>query len=93
MEESIKGILADFRKILREDGGDIELVEAAFGVVKVRLTRTSVPATFSTFLREHKTREGIGCGRCRIPPGTIIKVLEAELKAKVPGIMKVEMVK
>jgi len=91
--ESIENILSDFRKSLLEDGGDIELVDAVNGIVRVKLTRTTAPVTFSKFLREHKTREGIGCGKCRIPPSTIIKVLEAELKLKVPGITKVQVVK
>ena len=91
--ESIENILSDFRKSLQEDGGDIELVDAVNGIVRVKLTRTTVPVTFSKFLREHKTHEGIGCGKCRIPTSTIIKVLEAELKLKVPGITKVQVVK
>jgi len=91
--ESIESILSDYRKSLQEDGGDIELVDAVNGIVRVKLTRTTVPVTFSKFLREHKTREGIGCGKCRIPQSTIIKVLEAELKLKVPGITKVQVVK
>ena len=93
MEELIKEILAGFRKSLQEDGGDIELVGVVDGVVKVRLTRTSVPVTFSKFIREHKTRKGIGCGRCQIPQSTIVAVLESELKEKLPGIVKVEVVK
>jgi Fe-S cluster biogenesis protein NfuA len=93
MKESIEGILSGFRTSLKEDGGDIALVEVVDGIVRVRITRTTVPVTFSKFLREHRTREGIGCGRCRIPTSTIVKVLEAELKEKVPGISKVEVVK
>ena len=92
-DESINDILAGFRRSLREDGGDIELVDIKDGVVKVRLTRTTVPVTFSTFLREYKTRQGISCGRCCIPTGTIVSVLETRLKEKVPGIRKVEAVK
>ncbi len=66
-------ILSDFRKSLQADGGDIELVNAANGIVKVRITRTSVPATFSTFLRKYKTRKGVSCGRCQIPASTIAR--------------------
>jgi len=91
--ESIENIVSEFRKSLQEDGGDIEFVDEVNGVVKVKLTRTTVPVTFSKFLRDHKTREGIGCGKCRIPTSTIIKVLESELKRKVPGITEVQVVK
>ena len=93
MEESIKEVLAEFRKHLQADGGDIELVEVNDGVVKVRLHRTTVPVTFSTFLRDFKTREGITCGSCRIPTETILAVLEIKIKEKVPGITRVELVK
>jgi len=92
-DEPINEILTGFRKSLQSDGGDIELVEVHDGIVKVRITRTTVPVTFSKFLRDYKTRKGIGCGRCSIPMSTIISVLEAELKGKVPGITKVEVVK
>lgn len=89
LNDSIEEILNDFRKSLRSDGGDIELVDVASGIVKVRITRTTVPVTFSRFLREYKTREGITCGRCRIPTGTIVAALEMILKEKIPGITKV----
>jgi Fe-S cluster biogenesis protein NfuA len=91
--ESIENILSDFRQSLQEDGGDIELVGVTDGVVKVKITRTTVPVTFSKFLRVHKTREGVSCGRCRIPTKTIVAVLEAELKEKFPEIIKVMVIK
>lgn len=93
MEELIKQVLGEFRTHLQADGGDIELMGINDGVVKVRLSRTTVPATFSKFLRDYKTREGISCGSCRIPNSTIIAVLEAKLKEKLPSINKVELVK
>jgi len=93
VDESINEILAGFRKSLQGDGGDIELADVKDGVVKVKITRTTVPVSFSQFLRDHKTRQGIGCGGCRIPASTIAAVLEAELKQKIPGITKVEVVK
>lgn len=93
MGVTIEEVVASFRKSLQEDGGDIELVGVNEGTVKVKVTRTSVPVTFSKFLREYKTRDGIGCGRCQIPTSTIIKTLEAELKQKIPYIQKVEVVK
>ena len=93
VEKSVEEILVDFRKSLQADGGNIKLVEVTDGVAKVRLTRTEVPVTFSTFLRTYKTREVISCGRCRVPSSTIIKVLESLLKEKIPGIIKVETIK
>jgi len=93
VDESINEILTDFRSSLKEDGGDIELVGFKNGIVKVRITRTTVPVTFSKFLRDYKTREGISCGRCRIPASTIVAALELELKQKIPVITKVEVVK
>lgn len=93
MEELIEEVLNEFRTHLQADGGDIELAGVVDGIVRVRLVRTRVPATFSTFLRDYKTREGITCGTCRIPNNTIIAVLEAKLKEKVPSITKVELVK
>jgi Fe-S cluster biogenesis protein NfuA len=93
MEKSIEEIILDFRTSLQADGGDIELMDVRDGIVKVRITRTSVPVTFSTFLRKYKTREGVSCGRCRIPTSTIVAVLEATLKEKISGIEKVEVVK
>jgi len=92
-DESINEIMAGFRRSLREDGGDIELIGTQDGVVRVRITGTTVPVTFSTFLREYKTRQGISCGRCCIPPSTIVAVLEKKLKEKVSKIRKVEVVK
>lgn len=85
MEISIEQIILEFQKSLQADGGDIELMDVRDGIVKVRITRTSVPVTFSTFLRKYKTREGVSCGRCRIPTGTIVAVLGATLKEKYQG--------
>lgn len=93
MEETIKEVLKEFRKHLQKDGGDIELIGISDGIVKVKLKRTTVPVTFSTFLRDYKTREGITCGSCRIPDSTILAVLEAKIKEKVPDITKVELAK
>ena len=93
VEESINEIMTRFRSSLKEDGGDIELVGFKNGIVKVRITRTTVPVTFCKFLREHKTREGISCGRCQIPTSTIVAALEFELKLMIPVITKVEVVK
>jgi Fe-S cluster biogenesis protein NfuA len=91
--ETMNEIMSDFGKSLQADGGDIELVNVANGIVKVRIKRTSVPVTFSKFLRKYKTRKGVGCGRCQIPASTIAAALESTLKDKIPGIMKVEVVK
>ena len=93
VDESINEILIRFRRSLKEDGGDIELVGIEDGVLKVRITRTTVPVTFSKFLRDYKTREGISCGRCGIPMSTIFAALELELKQKNSGIKKMEVVK
>jgi len=93
MEESINEIMSRFQKSLQADGGDIELVDISNGIVKVRITRTTVPVTFSRFLRDYRTREGITCGKCRIPTSTIVGALESALKEKVQGITKVEVVK
>ena len=93
VDESINEILTRFRRSLKEDGGDIELVDIENGILKVRITRTTVPVTFSKFLRDYKTREGISCGRCGIPMSTIFAALELELKQKNSGIKKVEVVK
>lgn len=93
MEESLEEVISRFRKSLQVDGGDIELVDFVDGVVKVRISRTTTPVTFSSFLREHKTREGITCGSCRVPTGTIATVLEAALKDKIPTVKKVQVVK
>ncbi|MGD2185531.1 MAG: NifU family protein [Desulfobacterales bacterium] len=38
MKEKIKKALADIRPSLQADGGDVELVDVANGIVKVRLT-------------------------------------------------------
>ena len=93
MKEQLEEILADFRKSLQADGGDIELLDVAEGIVKVRISRTTVPATFSSFLRKYKTREGVSCGRCQIPTKTIVSALEGALKEKMPQITKVEVVR
>ena len=93
MDDAINEILAGFRRSLREDGGDIELIGTEDGVVRVRITGTTVPATFSTFLREYKTRQAINSGKCCIPPSTIVAVLQTKLKEKIPRIRKVEVVK
>ena len=93
MEESIKEIMSKFQKSLQADGGDIELVDISNGIVKIRITRTTVPVTFSTFLRDYKTREGITCGKCCIPTSTIVGALESALKENISGITKVEVVK
>ena len=93
VEESINEIMINFRRSLKQDGGDIELIGFNNGIVKVRITGTTVPVTFSKFLRDFKTREGISCGRCRIPTSTIVAALESELKQKIPVITKVEVVK
>ena len=93
VDESINKIIPSFRSSLKEDGGDIELVDFKNGIIKVRIKRTTVPVTFSKFLREYKTREGISCGRCRIPTSTIVSALEFELKQKIPMIIKVEVEK
>ena len=84
----VEEILADFKKSLRADGGDIELLGVKDGVVKVCISRTTVPVTFSSFLRKYRTREGISCGRCQIPTKTIVVALEAALKEKIPHIVK-----
>ena len=91
--ESVEEIIADFRKSLQADGGDIELLDVADGIVKVRISRTTVPATFSYFLRKYRTREGVSCGRCQIPTKTIVSALEGALKEKIPQIKKVEAVR
>lgn len=91
--ETIETTIEEFGRSLREDGGDIELVDVVAGVVMVRLARTTVPVTFSRFLRAHPTRKGLSCGRCRIPDETIAAVLESELRAKVPEVRRVEVVK
>ncbi len=91
--DAVKGIISEFSRSLQEDGGNIELIGIKEGTVKVKISRTTVPVTFSKFLREHRTREGIGCGRCQIPTITIVKVLEEEIRQKVPGIIKVEVMK
>jgi Fe-S cluster biogenesis protein NfuA len=93
LDEAVKEVMAEFQKHLQADGGDIELVEIVDGVAKVKITRTTTPATFSTFLRDYKTRDGITCGSCRIPTSTIIAVLEAKLKEKIPSLTKVEIIK
>lgn len=93
MEASFEEVLSIFRKSLQADGGDIELVDFTDGIVKVRISRTTTPVTFSKFLREHKTREGITCGSCRVPTGTILAVLEQALKDKIPAVKKVQVVK
>ena len=93
IDESITEIIISFRSSLKEDGGDIELVAFENGIVKVRITRTTVPVTFSKFLRDYKTREGISCGRCQIPTNTIVAALEFELKQRISVITKVEVVK
>jgi Fe-S cluster biogenesis protein NfuA len=87
--ESVEEIIADFRKSLQADGGDIELLEVADGIVKVRISKTTVPATFSSFLRTYKTREGVSCGRCQISTKTIVSALERALKEKIPQITAV----
>jgi len=91
--ESVEEIIADFRKSLQADGGDIELLDVADGIVKVRISGTTVPATFSYFLRKYRTREGVSCGRCQIPTKTIVSALEGALKEKIPQITKVEAVR
>ncbi|MFH1359755.1 MAG: NifU family protein [Candidatus Omnitrophota bacterium] len=37
MEEQVKKVLEDIRPFLQADGGDVELVSAKDGIVKVRL--------------------------------------------------------
>lgn len=93
VDESINKIMTSFRSSLKEDGGNIELVDFKNGIIKVKITRTTVPVTFSKFLRDYKTRKGISCGRCQIPTSTIVAALEFELKQKIPAIIKVEVVK
>ncbi|MCX9085211.1 MAG: NifU family protein [Candidatus Methanoperedens sp.] len=46
---SVEEILTDFKKSLQADGGDIELLGVTDGIVKVIITRTTVPVTFSYF--------------------------------------------
>jgi Fe-S cluster biogenesis protein NfuA len=89
----VEEILADFKKSLQADGGDIELLAVIDGIVKVSISRTTVPVTFSSFLRKYRTREGVSCGRCQIPTKTIVAALEAALKEKIPQIIKVESVR
>jgi Fe-S cluster biogenesis protein NfuA len=91
-EEIVQDIIAEVGKNLQADGGNIELVEVNSGIVKVKIINTTVPVTFSSFLRIYKTREGISCGRCRIPSDTIVSVIAAKLNEKLPGF-KVELVK
>jgi len=91
--EQLEEILADFKTSLQTDGGDIELLGVTDGIVKVNITRTTVPVTFSSFLRKYRTREGVSCGRCQIPTKTIVAVMEAALKEKIPQIIKVEAVR
>jgi Fe-S cluster biogenesis protein NfuA len=91
--ESVEEILAEFQKSLQADGGDIELLGVTDGIVKVRITRPTVPVTFSSFLRTFKTREGVSCGRCQIPTKTIVVTLEAVLKERIPHIVRVESVR
>ena len=93
LKESVEEILADFQKSLQADGGDIELLEVTDGIVKVSISRTTVPVTFSSLLRKYRTREGVSCGRCQIPTKTIVAALEAALKEKLPQITKVESVR
>jgi Fe-S cluster biogenesis protein NfuA len=38
MQEKVETILAQIRPVLQADGGDVELVEANEGVVKLKLT-------------------------------------------------------
>ena len=38
MKEKVETILAQIRPVLQADGGDVELVEASEGVVKLKLT-------------------------------------------------------
>jgi Fe-S cluster biogenesis protein NfuA len=91
--ESLEEILADFQKSLRADGGDIELLGVTDGIVKVRISRTTIPVTFSSLLRKYRTREGVSCGRCQIPTKTIVAALEKALKEKIPQIIGVESVR
>jgi Fe-S cluster biogenesis protein NfuA len=89
----VEEIIEDFKKSLQADGGDIELLGVTDGIVKVSISRTTVPVTFSSFLRKYRTREGVSCGRCQIPTKTIVAALEAALKEKIPQIIKVESVR
>ena len=55
--ESINKIITSFRSSLKEDGGDIELVDFKNEIIKVRITRTTVPVTETFNLRIYRIVE------------------------------------
>ena len=47
-------IQVSIRPVLKADGGDITLMDVSGGVVTITLKKTTVPTTFSKFIRTFK---------------------------------------
>lgn len=94
MKQKVSEIIDRVCPSIQADGGDIELVDVdENGVVTILLEKTTVPVTFSTFIREFKIRPECACGRCSIIPKIIRDGVESLLKKEILEVTKVESVK
>ncbi len=88
-----KIIQGSIRPVLRADGGDITLVGVSGGVVTIALEKTTVPTTFSKFIRTFDVPRACLCGRGAVRVAPVREGILNRLKEEVPGISEVVVAK
>ena len=75
--------------VLRADGGDITLISVSGGVVTITLKKTTVPTTFSKFIRTFDVPKECLCGRGAVRVASVREGVLNRLKEEVPDIREV----
>ena len=86
-------IQESIRPVMRADGGDINLVDVSGGVVTITLKKTTVPTTFSKFIRTFKIPRECLCGRGAVRVASVREGILNRLKEEVPDISEVVVAK
>ncbi len=79
--------------VLRADGGDIALMDVSGGVVTIALKKTTVPTTFSKFIRTFEVPRACLCGRGAVRVASVREGILNRLKEEVPDISEVVVAK
>ncbi|MEA3281180.1 MAG: NifU family protein [Euryarchaeota archaeon] len=90
IDEIIEGSI---RPVLKADGGDVTLLNVSGGIVTVALKKTTVPTTFSKFIRTFEVPRECLCGRGAVRVASVREGILNRLKAQVPGISEVVVAK
>ena len=93
LERIDKIIQGSIRPILRADGGDIALMDVSGGVVTIALKKTTVPTTFSKFIRAFNVPRACLCGRGAVRVASVREGILNRLKEEVPDISEVVVAK